>query len=212
MEEEIITKELVDAESLKNEIVVPEFTPTIDKDKTITEQASDVITIMGADRASHNEKFIDKVAESFTKGVLNEQEAMRLKKENLFAEQFFIKWRDVLRLAHITEPQGLGLMKSVVALMILPYFIMRLIGFVFMVISQVFEFFNTLFNSVFGETKEVQLDENGKKIAQKIGYNIFAKIILGFIIANMMLLLIALAIRIFTGFDVFLWLRSITNG
>lgn len=195
-----------------NEIVIPTFTPTIDKDKSVTEQASDVVTIMGAEKASKDNKFIEKVAESFAKGVLNEQETTRLKKENLFAEQFFVKWKDVLRLAHITEPQGLGLMKSIVWIMMIPYFVMRLMGFCFMIISQIFEFFNTLFNAVFGETKQVQYDEKGKKVAQKTGYNIFAKILLGFIMLVIMLVLIVLAIKIFTGFDVFIWLRSIING
>ena len=211
MEEEIVVESNVPAE-VNNEIVVPDFIPTIDKSKSITDQASDVITIMGAERASKDDKFIDKVADSFQKGVINEQETNRLKKENLFAEQFFIKWKDVLRLAHISEPQGLGLMKSVVVLMLIPYFIMRLVGFLFMIISQVFEFFNTLFNAVFGETKSVQLDENGKKIAQKTGYNIFAKIILGFVIIILLLVLIVLTVKIFTGFDVFEWIRSVLKN
>lgn len=194
-------------------VEVPDFKPTIDKSKSMTEQAEDVVVVMGADVASRDKRFINKVADSFAKGVINEQEANRIKKENLLAEQFFIKWRDVLKLAHITETQGLGLMRTVVLFMMLPYFFMRFIGFIFMVVSETFEFFNTLFNAVFGEVKHVQLDENGRKIAQKTGYNIFAKLLLGFVIIVTMLAMLLLTIKVFTGFDTFVWLRSLmSNG
>lgn len=178
-------------------------------EKSITEKASDVIVVMGADKASKNEAFIDKVADSFSKGVINEQEANRLKKENLLAEQYYEKWKDVLKLAHISQPQGLGLMKTVVVVMIVPYFIMRLFGFVFMVVSETFEFFNTIFNSVFGEVKQIQYDEKGKKVAQRTGYNIFAKLFLGFLVITALVALLLLTIKAFTGFDAFLWFREI---
>lgn len=214
MEEFDVTEkgeEITVLEDINLEITVPKFEPIIDATKDIMEQASDVVRSISANKASKNEKFIDKVAELFSQGVINQEQANKLRTESLLAEQYHHKWKDVLRLAHISEPQGLGLMKSAVVLMIVPYCLMRLIGFFFMVISQTFEFFNTLFNSVFGETKEVQIDDSGNKVRHKTGYNIFAKVLLGFIISIVLLAMTFLTIKVFTGFDIFLWLRAVTK-
>ena len=81
--EERVQKKEAEAEKAKNEIVenannnlptekieMPNFIPKINTDKELEDQASDVIKIMGAQRASQKEDFMEEVAEQFQKGVL----------------------------------------------------------------------------------------------------------------------------------------------
>lgn len=196
---------------------MPNFVPELDKTKNLEDQASDVVKVIGAQIASRNEVFMKKVADNFAQGVITEQETKQMKNEMLLAEQFFIKWEQVLKLAHIKEAQGLGLMLAVVYGMFIPYWILRLIGFVFMVVSEIFEFFNTLFNAVFGNGGEIIVDNLGKPVInpknnkpyrKSDGYNIFAKFLLGTVIVAVFIALVFLIINIFTGVNIFKILRS----
>lgn len=196
---------------------MPNFVPELDKTKNLEDQASDVVKVIGAQIASRNEVFMKKVADNFAQGVITEQETKQMKNEMLLAEQFFIKWEQVLKLAHIKEAQGLGLMLAVVYGMFIPYWILRLIGFVFMVVSEIFEFFNTLFNAVFGNGGEIMIDNLGKPVInpknnkpyrKSDGYNIFAKFLLGTVIIAVFIALVFLIIDIFTGVNIFKILRS----
>ena len=87
-----------------------------------------------------------------------------------------------------------------------------------MCVSETFEFFNTLFNAVFGDGGSILQDKDGKPIIDaktkkpyrtKNGYNLFAKILLGFIIISVLIALVFLVINVFTGFNIFTWLRSL---
>ena len=204
-------------QEVSKKIVMPDFVPQLDKTKEIEDQAADVIKVMGAQKASQNEEFMTKVSENFSKGILTEQETKQMRNEMMKAEQYFIKWQKVLELAYVHEAQGLGLMQILVFTMIIPYLLLRGIGFIFMVISETFNFFNTLFNSVFGDGGKFILDREGRPVInektkkpyrQNTGYNLFAKILLGFIIGAVLIALIFLFINMFTGFDVFVWLRN----
>lgn len=191
------------------DIPMPDFKPEIDKSKDLIDQAADVVFMHGANKAVQDDKFVEKVSKAFQAGVISETEANTAKKQRFLAEEFFWKWKDVLKLVKIEEAQGLGLMKAVVVLMFVPYGIKCLLGSIFMFFAGIFDAFNSLFNSVFGETREVQRDEKGRKIGQRTGYNIFAKVLLSFVSIVVMLMLIVLVIKIFTGFDVFQWLRDV---
>ena len=201
-----------------NDLKMPNYIPKIDTNKDLDEQASDVVQLMGAQKASQNDDFMGKVADNFANGVLTEQEVKQMKRERLLADEYYIKWEDVLKLVHMQNAQGIGLMKTCVFFMMIPYLILRFIGFCFMCISVVFEFFNTLFNAVFGDGGSILQDKDGKPIIDektkkpyrsKSGYNLFAKILLGFIIISTLIALVFLVINVFTGFNIFAWLRSL---
>lgn len=230
MEENIKIEQLIEErekqkeeQKAKNELTavneeMPNFVAEVDKTKDLEEQASDVVKLIGAKQMSQNQSFMDKVAENFGAKVLTEQETTQMQKEMLLAEQYFIKWKEVLKLVHMKEAQGLGLMKTCIFFMLIPYLILRVIGFCFMCISETFEFFNTLFNAVFGDGGKILVDKNGQALLDpktnepfktNAGYNLFAKILLGFIIIAVLLALIFVFVNVFTGFDVFKWFRTV---
>lgn len=219
-----MSDDLKDLEEIKNEISeriaeveeaslkTPVYTPQLNKDKELEEQAGDVVKLIGAQKASQNDIFMDKVADNFAKGILTEQETTQMRRERLKSEEYFLKWEHVLKLAHMKEPQGLGLMYTLVISMIVPYLLLKIIGFVFMTFSTIFDFFNTLFNAVFGNAGEILRDKDGKVMIDSVtkkpyrtnpGYNIFAKILLGTIIISLFIAILFAIIYLFTGFNIF---------
>lgn len=218
-ETSLITKE--QTQELTNSIVTPEFKPQIDTNKTIQEQASDAINILGAQRASQNEKFMDQVSDNFQKGVLTDQETVNIKKKRLYEEEYFLKWQDVLQFAFIKSPHGLLFMQIMTIVAMFVYIPLRIMGMFVKSIGTLGEFLNDIFNSVFGGKGKYLRNKNGEVIIdpvtkkpykEKEGYNLFAKLLFGIILGGLGLALIFVFVRIFSGFDVFAWLRNMIAG
>lgn len=207
--------------SLMGEIDAPVFKPELDKTKTINEQAEDVVNIMGAKRASEDDKFMDEVSENFQKGVLTGQETNNLRKQRLLEQEYFLKWQDVLRFAFIKSAHGLLFMKIMTVIAMLVYVPLRMVGMIFKSVGTLFDFLNDIFNSIFGgkgkylrdKDGNVIIDQNTKKpYTEKMGYNLFAKLLFGIIVVGLCLALVCVFIYMFTGFNVFTALRNLISG
>ena len=194
----------------------PETKPKYQQTGDMNRDAAQVVKYAAAVKASEDEKFIEDSAKSFQKGVKNEQEGYVLDTDNETAEKYYEKWEDILSLTPLKSHKGKAVMKVKVAVLMIPYIIYTLIGFCFIFIGKIFSFINQLFTDVFGQTKEIQVDKDGHPILDKnghpvgkVGYNIFAKIILGIIIVAIILLLVVAIIKVFTGFDFIEWVSSL---
>lgn len=207
--------------SLMGEIETPNFKPELDKSKTLVEQAEDVVNIMGAKRASEDEKFMDEVSKNFSKGVLTEQETRNLKRQRLLEQEYFLKWQDVLRFAFIKSAHGLIFMKIMTIIAMLVYVPLRIVGMIFKSIGTLFDFLNDIFNSIFGGKGKYLRDKDGnviidpmtkKPYTEKMGYNLFAKLLFGIIVVGLCLALVCVFIYMFTGFNVFTALRNLISG
>ena len=150
--------------SLMGQIDTPIFKPELDKTKSITEQAEDVVEIMGAKRASEDENFMEEVSGNFQKGVLTEQETRNLKKQRLLEQEYFLKWQDVLRFAFIKSAHGLLFMKIMTIIAMLVYVPLRMVGMVFKSVGTLFDFLNDIFNSIFGGKGKYLRDKEGNVI------------------------------------------------
>lgn len=202
----------------ETQIEMPNFIPQIDKSKELSEQASDVVQIMGAQKASTDQEFMEDVSKNFQKGVLTEQETKNMKKQRLLEQEYFLKWKDVLNFVFIKSPHGLLFMKIMTFIGMIVYVPTRLIGMIIKAVGMVGEFINEIFNSVFGGKGKYLRDSNGnpvldpvtkKPYIEKQGYNLFAKMLFGIVIAGLALALIFLFVELFTGFSVFGWFREI---
>ena len=206
--------------SLMGQIDTPIFKPELDKTKSITEQAEDVVEIMGAKRASEDENFMEEVSGNFQKGVLTEQETRNLKKQRLLEQEYFLKWQDVLRFAFIKSAHGLLFMKIMTIIAMLVYVPLRMVGMVFKSVGTLFDFLNDIFNSIFGGKGKYLRDKEGnviidpqtkKPYTEKMGYNLFAKLLFGIIVIGLCLALVCVFIYMFTGFNIFTALRNLVS-
>ena len=115
----------------KNELAqvidAPDFKPQIDKTKSMQDQAGEVINILGAQRASQNDAFMENVSKNFQKGVLTDQETNNIKKKRLYEEEYFLKWQDVLQFAFIKSQHGLTFMRIMTVIAMLVYIPLRLV-------------------------------------------------------------------------------------
>lgn len=207
--EERVQKKKAEAENAKKEIVknannnlptekieMPNFIPKINTNKELEDQASDVIKIMGAQRASQQEDFMDEVAKQFQKGVLTEQEVKNMQRARMLEQEYFMKWQEVLKFVFIKSAHGLLFMQIMTIIAMFIYVPTRIIGMFIKAIGMIGDYINEIFNSVFGD-------------AENKGYNLFAKLLFGIIIGGVCLSLIFIFIQIFTGFNVFEWFRSV---
>lgn len=197
---------------------MPNFIPQIDKDKEISEQASDVVQVLGAQRASQDNDFMDKVSKNFQEGVFKDQEVKDMKKARLLEEEYFLKWQDVLSFVLIKSPHGMLFMQIMTVIAMFIYVPMRIIGMAVKSIGMLGDFVNEIFNSIFGGKGKYLRDKEGnviinpqtkKPYVEQRGYNLLAKVLFGIIIGGLGLALIFVFVRMFTGFDIFLWFRSI---
>lgn len=229
--EERVQKKEAEAENAKKEIAenanknlptekieMPNFIPKIDTSKELEDQASDVVKLLGAQRASKEEDFMDEVSRQFQKGVLTEQEVKNMQRARMLEQEYFLKWQDVLKFVFIKSPHGLLFMQIMTVIAMLIYIPTRIAGMFIKAIGMIGDFINEIFNSIFGgkgkylrDSKgDVVVDPNTKKpYMEKQGYNLFAKVLFGIIIGGLCLSLIFLFVEIFTGFNVFAWFRSI---
>lgn len=214
----LITKEK--SRELTDSIETPKFKPQLDTTKTMQDQAGEVINILGAQRASQDDAFMEKVSQNFQKGVLTDQETINIKKQRLKEEQYFLKWQDVLQFAFIKSPHGLTFMYIMTAVAMLVYIPLRILGMAVKAIGTLGEFLNDIFNSIFGGKGKYLRDKEGnvvidpvtkKPYKEKEGYNLFAKLLFGIIICGLALVLICVFVKIFSGFDIFAWLRNIVT-
>ena len=207
--EERVQKKEAEAENAKKEIAknannnfpaekveMPNFIPKINTDKELEDQASDVIKIMGAQRASQQEDFMDEVAKQFQKGVLTEQEVKNMQRARMLEQEYFMKWQEVLKFVFIKSAHGLLFMQIMTIIAMFIYVPTRIIGMFIKAIGMIGDYINEIFNSVFGD-------------AENKGYNLFAKLLFGIIIGGVCLSLVFVFIQIFTGFNVFEWFRSV---
>lgn len=216
-----LTETKQEKNSLMAEIETPVFKPELDKNKTLVEQAEDVVNIMGAKRASEDDKFMNEVSENFQKGVLTEQETNNLKKQRLLEQEYFLKWQDVLRFAFIKSAHGLLFMKIMTIIAMIVYVPLRIVGMIFKSVGTLFDFLNDIFNSIFGGKGKYLRDKDGnvivdpmtkKPYTEKMGYNLFAKLLFGIIVIGLCLAMVCLFIYMFTGFNVFTALRNLISG
>lgn len=229
--EERVQKKEAEAEKVKQEVAenannnlptekieMPNFIPKINTDKELEDQASDVIKIMGAQRASQKEDFMEEVAEQFQKGVLTEQEVKNMQRARMLEQEYFLKWQDALNFIFIKAPHGLLFMKIMTIVAMLVYVPTRVIGMIVKAIGLIGEFINEIFNSVFGgqgkylknANGDVILDQKTKKpYLEKQGYNLFAKLLFGIVVIGLCLALIFVFVNLFTGFNIFEWFRSV---
>lgn len=201
-----------------SKIEMPNFIPQIDKTKELSDQASDVVQVMGAQRASTNDEFMDKVSENFQKGVFTEQETKNMQKQRLLEQEYYLKWQDVLNFIFIKSAHGLLFMKIMTLVGMIIYIPTRVIGMFVKAIGMFGDFINEIFNSIFGGKGKYLKDSKGdpvvdpitkKPYIEKQGYNLFAKMLFGIIIVGLALALIFLFVKLFTGFSVFGWFREI---
>lgn len=204
--------------NLSTPMTMPDYVPEIDKTKDLDEQASDVVQLMGAQQASQNKTFMDKVSDNFQKGVLTDQEVKNMKKARLLEEEYFIKWQDALSFVFIKSPHGINFMRIMTVVAMLFYIPMRIVGMLVKSIGMLGDFVNEIFNSVFGGKGKYLRDKDGNVIVnpqtkkpymEQQGYNLFAKILFGIIIIGLALALVLIFVKIFTGFDVFDWFRTL---
>lgn len=197
---------------------MPNFIPQIDTNKELEEQASDVVKLLGAQKASLNDDFMTEVAQNFQKGVLTDQEVRNMQKSRLLEKEYFLKWEDVLKFVFIKSPHGLLFMQIMTCIGMIFYVPTRICGMIVKAIGMIGDFINEIFNSVFGgkgkylrnANGEVILDPETKKpYMEKQGYNLFAKVIFGIIIGGICLALIFLFVEALTGFSIFNWFRSL---
>lgn len=201
-----------------DKIEMPNFIPQIDTNKELEEQASDVVKLLGAQRASQKESFMEEVSSKFQKGVLTEQEVKNMQRSRLLEEEYFLKWQDALSFVFIKSPHGLLFMKIMTFVAMLIYIPTRILGMGVKAVGMIGDFINEIFNSIFGGKGKYLRDSNGdvildpktkKPYVEKQGYNLFAKLIFGIVVGGVCLTLIFLFVQLFTGFNVFEWFRSI---
>ena len=199
-------------------IEMPNFIPKIDTNKELEDQASDVVKLLGAQRASEKEDFMEEVAENFQKGVLTEQEVKNMRKSRMLEEEYFLKWQDALQFVFIKSAHGLLFMKIMTVIAMLIYIPTRIAGMIVKAIGTIGDFVNEIFNSIFGGKGKYLRDSNGdvvvdpktkKPYMEKQGYNLFAKVLFGIVFIGLGLSLIFLFIQLYTGFNIFEWFRSI---
>lgn len=199
-------------------IEMPNFIPKIDTNKELEDQASDVVKLLGAQRASQKEDFMEEVSKKFQKGVLSEQEVRNMQKSRLLEQEYFLKWQDVLKFVFIKSAHGLLFMQIMTYVAMLIYIPTRIIGMVVKAIGMIGDFINEIFNSIFGGKGQYLKNANGDVVIdpitkrpyiEKQGYNLFAKVLFGIIIGGICLALIFIFIKLFTGFNVFEWFRSV---
>lgn len=218
--EENSSRELATTESQvpAGKIEMPNFVPQIDKTKDLSDQASDVVQIMGAQRASTNETFMNKVSEKFQHGVLTEQETKNMQRQRLLEEEYWLKWQDVLEFIFMKSPHGLLFMQIMTVVAMIIYIPTRLIGMIVKTIGLFGDFVNEIFNSIFGGKGKYLRDKDGnviqdpktkKPYIEKQGYNLFAKLLFGIIAVGLALALIFVFVKLFTGFDTFNWFRQV---
>lgn len=231
IEERVRQKEAGKTERKTNEVVevkenylptenieMPNFIPQIDTSKELEEQASDVVKLLGAQRASKQDSFMEEVSKQFQKGVLTEQEVRNMQRERMLEQEYFLKWQDVLKFVFIKSAHGLLFMQIMTWIGMLFYIPTRIAGMVVKAIGMIGDFINEIFNSIFGGKGQYLRDSKGnvivdpntkKPYVEKQGYNLFAKLLFGIILIGLGLCLIFLFIQLFTGFSVFEWFRSI---
>lgn len=199
-------------------IEMPNFIPKIDTNKELEDQASDVVKLLGAQRASEKDDFMEEVAENFQKGVLTEQEVKNMQKSRMLEEEYFLKWQDALQFVFIKSAHGLLFMKIMTVIAMLIYIPTRIAGMIVKAIGTIGDFVNEIFNSIFGGKGKYLRDSNGdvvvdsktkKPYMEKQGYNLFAKVLFGIVFIGLGLSLIFLFIQLYTGFNIFEWFRSI---
>jgi len=206
---ELTENELQENDVNLKDTIKNELTSSSDAYKNVREKASDAIIVLGAKKASQDDSFIDVVSQNFQQGVLTLQEAENMQKDRLKAQEYFIKWEAVLNLVKLEKAQGLGLMRIIVVLMIVPYIIWNIVRFIFYLFDETFRHLNDLCNAVFGSVKKIQTDKDGKPIVdgdgksiKSYGFNLATKILLGIIIAAVILGVIILIVRVFTGINI----------
>lgn len=199
-------------------IEMPNFIPNIDTSKELEDQASDVVKLLGAQRASKQEGFMEEVSKQFQKGVLTEQEVKNMQRARMLEQEYFLKWQDVLKFVFIKSAHGLLFMQIMTVIAMLIYIPTRIAGMFIKAIGMIGDFINEIFNSIFGGKGQYLRDSKGdvvidpttkKPYMEKQGYNLFAKVLFGIIIGGLCLSLIFLFVQIFTGFNIFSWFRSI---
>lgn len=213
---EIVKKE-DEAQPLQN-IEMPNFIPKIDTNKELEDQASDVVKLLGAQRASQKDDFMEEVSSKFQKGVLTEQEVRNMQKQRLLEEEYYLKWQDVLKFVFIKSPHGLLFMQIMTMIAMLIYVPTRIVGMCVKAVGMIGDFINEIFNSIFGGKGKYLRNSNGDVVIdpvtkrpyiEKQGYNLFAKVLFGIVIGGIGLALIFLFVQLFSGFSVFNWLRSL---
>ena len=141
-----------------------------------------------------------------------------MKKARLLEEEYFIKWQDALSFVFIKSPHGINFMRIMTVVAMLFYIPMRIVGMLVKSIGMLGDFVNEIFNSVFGGKGKYLRDKDGNVIVnpqtkkpymEQQGYNLFAKILFGIIIIGLALALVLIFVKIFTGFDVFDWFRTL---
>ena len=199
-------------------IEMPNFIPQIDTNKELEDQASDVVKLLGAQRASQKDDFMEEVSSKFQKGVLTEQEVRNMQRQRLLEEEYFLKWKDVLKFVFIKSAHGLLFMQIMTCIAMIIYVPTRIIGMCVKAVGMIGDFVNEIFNSIFGGKGKYLRNSNGDVVidpvtkrpyVEKQGYNLFAKVLFGIVIGGVALALIFLFIQLFSGFSVFGWLRSL---
>lgn len=199
-------------------IEMPNFIPQIDTNKELEDQASDVVKLLGAQRASQKDDFMEEVSSKFQKGVLTEQEVRNMQRQRLLEEEYFLKWQDVLKFVFIKSAHGLLFMQIMTWIAMIIYVPTRIIGMCVKAVGMIGDFVNEIFNSIFGGKGKYLRNSNGDVVidpvtkrpyVEKQGYNLFAKVLFGIVIGGVALALIFLFVQLFSGFSVFSWLRSL---
>ena len=218
-EKNTTTTSIEDSENnLPTKIEMPNYIPQVDKSKDLSDQASDVVQLMGAQRASTNDEFMEEVSNKFQQKVLTEQETNNMQKQRLLEKEYFLKWQSVLEFVFIKQAHGLLFMKIMTWVAMVIYIPTRIIGMLVKAIGMLGDFINEIFNSIFGGKGKYLKDKDGNPILdpntkkpyiEKQGYNLFAKLLFGIMTIGLSLALVFLFIDLFTGFNVFGWLRSI---
>lgn len=143
------------------------FKPEFDKSKSMYENSLDAIKTMSAGKASADERFIDDVAKTVKEMIKDDVTADKkigktkkqtesLESQNKKAEQFYNSYKPVFEFTGLKSACGIILMKIILAVMLVPFLIIKLISGFFQIVAEFFDGLNKIFESVTGFNKPLK--------------------------------------------------------
>lgn len=202
-------------EDAKNN-VLENFKPQYDKDKSIYENAKDVVKTIAVGEAIKDDKFTGDMTKRVQTNIKTDQDTDQIesdiKKQNAYYKQHL----PVLQFAKMKEPANLTFMKWVYFIAVVPYMLSLIIQGAFNLVSSVFSGLNDLFNMVFGipqylldDKGNLILDEYKKPYLTSVKINIVTKIIFICALVIIGILIIFALVKGLIGFDIIQYFKDL---
>lgn len=198
------------------EFAVSEIKPSIDKNKTLYENAKDFAKTGGLVDALKDEDFRQENKESAKENLRVDLQTENISSKSKLANEYYNERKPVLKFMRQKEYCDIQLMKWLYRVGVVPFFIVAVIGSVFSIIGALFEGLNELFNMIFGEqvylkdnNGNLSKDEHGKPIIETVKVNLLTKVLFGSILVFAALMILFSMIKSIFNIDILNTLKTL---